>query len=170
MKTRAGRTIGLVALGALALCAGRVRAEVTAGGRAPDFALPSLKSGAKVSLSSLKGRVVVLDFWASWCEPCRKELPELGKIAKDYAGRGVAVLTVNIDKERQNAERLSRLLGVTVEVLLDPAGSVAGTYDLPKMPTSFVIDRKGLVRFVHAGFEGAPDVARLRRELDELTR
>ena len=80
------------------------------------------------------------------------------------------ILTVNIDKQRDNAERLVKQLGLSLDVLLDPAGSVAATYDLPKMPTSFVIDKKGIVRYVNEGFDGPGDISRFKKELDELTR
>ena len=151
------------------LCASAAFAGVGKGQHAPDFALPSLK-GQRVALSSLKGKVVLIDFWAQWCEPCKKELPQLDRLAKEYAGKGVVVVAVNIDKQRDNAERMVKQLGVSLDVLLDPAGSVAGAYDLPKMPTSFVVDKKGIVRYVNEGFEGSQDVARFKQELDDLTR
>src|SRR5438046_4892569 len=114
-------------------------AGVGKGQKAPDFTLHSLR-GDQVSLSSFRGKVVLLDFWAQWCEPCKQELPELQKLAQAYAGKNVVVIGVNLDKQRDNAERLARQLGLTFPVALDPSGGVAGTYDLPKMPTSFVID------------------------------
>ncbi len=153
----------------LALSSGLAVASVGKGQKAPDFAIPSLR-GTKLSLAALRGKVVLLDFWAQWCEPCKRELPELEKLYKAYAAKGVVVIGVNIDKQRDNAERLVRQLGITFDVGLDPTGATAGSYDLPKMPTSFLIDRKGVVRFVHDGFEGGDDVARFRKELDELTR
>jgi thiol-disulfide isomerase/thioredoxin len=119
-------------------------------------------------LSALRGKVVLIDFWAQWCEPCKKELPQLEKLSREYAGKGVVVLTVNIDKQRDNAERMAKQLGLTVDVLLDPAGSVAASYDLPKMPTSFVVDKKGIVRYVNEGFDGPKDVDRFKQQLDEL--
>jgi peroxiredoxin len=159
------KLVGVLAL----LIAGAAFAGVQKGQRAPEFSLPSL-SGSKVALSSLRGKVVVVDFWAHWCEPCKKELPQLDRLGKQYAQKGVVVLAVNIDEQRGDAERMVKQLGVSMDVLLDPARSVAGTYDLPKMPTSFVIDKKGLVRYVNAGFDGAKDVDRFKQELDELTR
>jgi peroxiredoxin len=149
------------------LAAGPALAGVGKGQKAPDFSLPTLKGGT-LSLAALKGKVVVLDFWAQWCEPCKRELPELERLSKSYAGKDVVFVSVNIDKSKDNAARLAQQLGITFDVGLDPAGSVAGTYDLPKMPTSFVIDKKGVVRFVHEGFEGAGDVARFKKEIDEL--
>jgi peroxiredoxin len=151
------------------LTAGAAFAGVQKGQRAPEFSLPSLK-GTTVTLGSMKGKVVLVDFWAQWCEPCKKELPQLDRLAKEYAAKGVVIVAVNIDKQRDNAERMVKQLGVSLPVLLDPAGSVAGTYDLPKMPTSFVIDKKGIVRFVNEGFDGPKDVDRFKQELDELTR
>jgi peroxiredoxin len=144
-------------------------AGVGKGQRAPEFSLPAL-SGSTVALSSLRGKVVLIDFWAQWCEPCKKELPQLDRLAKQYAGKGVVVVAVNIDKQKENAERMVKQLGVSLPVLLDPAGSVASTYDLPKMPTSFVVDKKGIVRFVNEGFDGPKDVDRFKQELDELTK
>jgi peroxiredoxin len=142
-------------------------AGVGKGQKAPEFSLPTLK-GPTQSLAGLRGKVVLIDFWAQWCEPCKKELPELDKLAKAYAGKGVVVLAVNIDKQRSNAERLVKQLGLSLDVLLDPAGSVAGSYDPPKMPSSFVVDKKGIVRFVNEGFEGPADVQKFKQELDEL--
>jgi len=154
----------LVALTPTAALAGAGKGQ-----KAPNFSLTTL-SGKKLSLASLRGKVVLLDFWAQWCEPCKKELPELQKLSAAYASRGVVVVSVNIDKQRENAERMAKLLGVTFEVGLDPAGSVAGMYDLPKMPTSFVLDKKGIIRFVHEGFEGSGDVDHFKQELDELAK
>jgi peroxiredoxin len=154
----------------LALCvAGVAFAGVQKGQRAPEFSLPSLK-GDTVALSSLRGKVVLIDFWAQWCEPCKKELPQLDQLAKQYAAKGVVIVAVNIDKQRDNAERMVKQLGVSLPVLLDPAGSVAGSYDLPKMPTSFVVDKKGIVRYVNEGFDGPKDVDRFKQELDALTK
>ncbi|MDB4968247.1 MAG: putative thiol:disulfide interchange protein DsbE [Myxococcales bacterium] len=144
-------------------------AGVGKGQRAPEFTLASLK-GPQVSLSALRGKVVLIDFWAQWCEPCKKELPQLEKLAREYAGKGVVIVAVNIDKQRENAERMAKQLGLTMDVLLDPAGSVASSYDLPKMPTSFVVDKKGIVRYVNEGFDGPKDVERFKQELDELTK
>ncbi len=149
------------------LTSGVAFAGVQKGERAPAFSLPSLK-GSTVTLSSMHGKVVLIDFWAQWCEPCKKELPQLDRLAKEYAPKGVVIVAVNIDKQRDNAERMVKQLGLSLNVLLDPAGSVAGTYDLPKMPTSFVVDKKGFVRYVNAGFDGPQDVARFKQELDDL--
>jgi peroxiredoxin len=152
------------------LLAGGAHAAVGKGQRAPGFTLPSLR-GPQMSLAQLRGKVVVIDFWAQWCEPCKKELPELVKLQSEFGARGVVIVAVNLDKQRENAERLVQQLRLdSLHVLLDPTGAVAGTYDLPKMPSSFVVDKKGIVRFVHEGFDGAGDVEKLRSELNELAK
>jgi peroxiredoxin len=158
--------LSIAAAAAFTLGASAAHAKVGKGQRAPGFSLASLK-GDKVSLAGLAGQVVVVDFWAQWCEPCKRELPELDKLQKAYAQRGVKIVAVNIDKQRDNADQLVRTLGLSLDVLLDPSGAVAATYDLPKMPSSYVVDKKGVVRFVHEGYENG-DVARFKKELDEL--
>lgn len=167
------RTAGFAVLAALTvpfifLPAARA---VEPGDRAPDFALKDLRGGT-VKLSSLRGKVVVLDFWASWCTPCKKELPALDALAQRWAKEGrkdIVVVAVNIDNDRSNAEKFLRAakISASIRVLLDPGGSVAARYDLPTMPTSFVIDRKGIVRHVHAGYR-AGDERRLAQEAESL--
>jgi thiol-disulfide isomerase/thioredoxin len=162
------RTSPLAMAAAVLLAPPPASAKAAKGQRAPGFNLSSLK-GDKISLSGLAGQVVVVDFWAQWCGPCKEELPQLDKLQKEYAGKGVKIITVNIDKQRDNAEKLVKMLGLSLEVLLDPSGSVAASYDLPKMPSSYVVDKKGVIRYVHEGFESG-DVARFKKELDELVK
>ena len=164
------RKIGLLWSLALSfIVAGPVVAEVVKGQKAPDFFLTTL-GGNRISLAGLRGKVVLIDFWAEWCGPCRLELPVLDKISRDLAGRGVVVVAVNIDKQRGNAERLVKSLGLSLDPALDPTGQVAATYDLPKMPTSYVLDKTGTVRFIHEGFEGSKDAAKIRAELEGLAK
>jgi thiol-disulfide isomerase/thioredoxin len=158
------------ALAVLFLCSVTSPAlAVKPGDRAPEIDLPSL-SGKRVKLSSLRGSVVVVDFWASWCVPCRKELPALDALAKRYADdrQPVVFLAVGIDKERANAEKQIAASKVTrLEVLLDPDGKTAAAYDIPTMPSSFIIDAKGLVKHMHAGYQSG-DEKKLAAEIDAL--
>ncbi len=139
-----------------------------AGKPAADFALPELHGG-NLKLAELRGKVVLVDFWATWCEPCIKELPELEKLQQQFAARDVVIVGISLDKERKNALELASSLKLKFKLLHDPEGKVAEAYDPPKMPSSYVIDRDGVVRFVNAGFSGAADVAKLRRELEQLS-
>ena len=152
----------------LGLAAATALASPKVGERASDFSLPTL-DGSKVKLSELRGKVVLIDFWASWCVPCRKELPALDALQKKYAG-SVVVLAVNVDKERANAEKLLSTVKVgALRILLDPDGKVAGAYDVPTMPSSFIVDTKGMVRNVHAGFSSG-DEKRFAAEIDALAK
>ncbi|HKA91881.1 MAG TPA: TlpA disulfide reductase family protein [Haliangiales bacterium] len=126
------------------------------GDRAHDFSLPSI-DGKSVTLSDLKGAVIIVDFWASWCGPCKKELPALDRLAAKYAGK-VVVLAVNIDKERKKADAfLSQAKVSRATVLLDPAGKVAAAYDVPTMPSSYVVDGHGIIKHVQAGYKSGDE-------------
>ena len=119
---------------------------------APDFTLTQLDGGA-VTLSKLRGRVVVLDFWATWCGPCRFSLPSLEVIYKQYQDHGVIVLLVNEGEEaatvRQWAQRR-----FTAPILLDRDEHVAQLYHATGLPTSLIIDQSGYLRYVHEGYGG----------------
>ena len=143
-------------------------AEVKEGSRASDFTLKDLK-GKTVKLSSFRGKVVVIDFWASWCAPCKKEMPALEGLAKKYADDGVAILAINIDKDRANSDKfLASQTLKHMRVLLDPSGNgVASQYDLPSMPTSYVVDKKGIVRHRHGGYNSG-DEKKVAKEIDAL--
>lgn len=158
--------LGVAALLSLPGIAG---AGQKAGQPAAAFALRDL-AGGELKLEELRGKVVVLDFFASWCEPCLKELPALETLHRKYAPAGVVFVAINLDKERQNALELVSRLKLTLKVLLDPEGKIAERYDPPKMPSSYVIDRAGVVRFVNEGFSGAADLVKLEKQLTELSK
>ena len=160
--------LALFALGSVAL-ATPAEAGQKASRSAAQFTLPELRGVGTTQLAELRGKVVLLDFWATWCEPCTKELPELEKLSREFAPLDVVVVGVSIDHERKNALDLAASLKLTFKLLHDPEGKVAEAYDPPKMPSSFVIDRDSVVRFVNEGFTGPADMAKLRRQLAQLT-
>ena len=128
----------------------------------PDLAVEAL-DGKTVSLASLRGRVVLLDVWASWCKPCEGELRALEGIAGRLGPRGVEVLAVSVDDERANVMKFLRTHTLrAVTVAHDPRKIVPETFGLTTMPTSYIIDRSGTVRHVNAGFvpEDAPVIER----------
>jgi peroxiredoxin len=119
---------------------------------APPFSTARLDGGT-VTLESLRGRVVLLNFWAVGCPPCRIEMPELEKIHRRYSGRGLQVLGVTeMNPERDEVARAVAEIGVTYPVLLDPDARIGALYGIEAHPTSVVIDVRGLVRFVNAGY------------------
>lgn len=123
-----------------------------AGRPAPDFQLP--KAGGEVQkLADLKGRVVYLDFWASWCGPCRKTFPWMNAMQKKYGPAGLTVVAVNVDEKRKDADEFLAKLPAEFTVLFDANGQLAKQYDLKGMPSAYLIDRNGMITTVHAGFK-----------------
>jgi cytochrome c biogenesis protein CcmG/thiol:disulfide interchange protein DsbE len=118
---------------------------------APHFTLPT--SAGTLSLADLKGKVVYLDFWASWCPPCRQSFPWMNEMETRYARQGLAVVAVNLDKDRTLAEKFLKEVPADFTVAFDPEGRVADSYHVPGMPSSFIIDRNGKIQVVHIGFQ-----------------
>ena len=133
----------------------------------PDVAVQDA-NGRPVRLSTYKGRIVLIDFWASWCGPCKVSFPALDVLAHEYEPRGVVVLAIDVDERRHDADGfLSTRPTRTMTVLLDHKGVAPSAFDVRGMPTSFIVDRAGKVRFTHMGFTG--DTAlQYRDELDQL--
>jgi peroxiredoxin len=118
---------------------------------APDFTLRTM-SGPNMRLAEQRGRVVMINFWATWCGPCRQEMPELAKLYDKYKSSGFVLMGVNVDDDTKNAVALAEKLGVKFPVLLDTDKTVSKAYDLSTMPSTVIIDRDGKVRFVHRGY------------------
>ena len=137
----------LLALPALA----RPAAAKAQGAPAPSFNLPG-RSGT-VSLDSLRGRVVYVDFWASWCEPCRRSFPWMKAMHERYADRGLTIVAINLDKDRRAADAFLEKFPARFLVAYDPAGKSAEAYRVSAMPSSFLIGPTGLLLSSHAGFE-----------------
>lgn len=140
-----------LALATLALCGGAAGAAVTPSAGAPDFTLPSI-GGPNLRLQEQRGRVVMINFWATWCGPCREEMPHLGRLYDKYRASGFVVLGVNIDDDPRKAADLATQLGMRFPVLLDTDKKVSRLYDLGTMPSTVLVDRDGRVRYVHRGY------------------
>jgi thiol-disulfide isomerase/thioredoxin len=151
----------------LALVISQGSLAASQGQTAPNFKLPGIKTGNLMSLRSLRGKVVYLDFWASWCGPCRQSLPLLNDLRKELRSKGFEVLAVNLDEEKSDAKAFLKQFPVSYPVLLDAKGKVPEKYDLPGMPTSYLIDRKGKIRSVHIGFK-KQDMSKIRKEVMSL--
>ncbi|MDE2300070.1 MAG: TlpA family protein disulfide reductase [Burkholderiales bacterium] len=141
-----------LALGAaLTLVAGAPALAVAPASIAPDFTLRAL-NGPNLRLQEQRGRVVMINFWATWCGPCRQEMPHLNRLYQKYKGSGFVLLGVNVDDDTRNAAEVAAKLGVTFPVLLDTDKQVSRRYDLATMPSTVLIDRDGKVRYVHRGY------------------
>jgi thiol-disulfide isomerase/thioredoxin len=119
--------------------------------QAPGFTLQSVDGGT-VSLAQFKGDVVMINFWASWCGPCRQEMPLLDNIYKQYKDMGFVLLGVNVEPDSHDANAWLKKTPVSYPILYDPRSQVSQLYRVQAMPTTVIIDRQGVVRFVHNGY------------------
>ncbi len=122
------------------------------GKQAPDFTLRS-DQGDNKKLSEYRGKVVLINFWASWCGPCQQELPKLAELKELHDEFDFELLAINIDEEPQKAIRLAKKLGINFPVLFDKEKSVSKLYDIDAMPMTVLIDRNGDVRYLHRGYK-----------------
>ena len=122
------------------------------GQTAPDFALKS-STGENMRLSEYRGDVVMVNFWATWCGPCRQEMPLLDELYQRYSRVGFNLLGVNIDDDSRRAMQMIDELGVDFPVLFDATKRVSELYDVDAMPVTVIIDREGTVRYVHQGYK-----------------
>jgi peroxiredoxin len=119
---------------------------------APDFAGDSMNGKGRFSLAQSKGKVVLVDFWATWCEPCKKSFPKLEEIRVKYAASGLEIAAVSEDDEQNGVKDFGTTHGAKFPLLWDKDKSIANKWHPPNMPSSFIVDKKGIVRFVHLGY------------------
>lgn len=141
---------------------------VVVGTTAPDFSGKTLDEAA-FSLAKLRGRVVYLDFWASWCPPCRVSLPWMEMIRERYSKEKFSVVTVNLDSDPSAAVQMLKEVNAQFVTVSDPSGSIARLFSPPAMPTSYLIDREGVVRAVVKGFRES-EKEPLEEKIKELLR
>ena len=148
----------LVACALLAAAAPASAANLQTLAPAPDFTLRSM-DGPNLRLAEQRGRVVMVNFWATWCGPCRQEMPHLNKLYDKYRDAGFVLLGVNIDDNARTATDLATKLGLKFPVLLDTDKAVSRLYDLGSMPATVLIDREGRVRHLHRGYREGYEIA-----------
>jgi DsbE subfamily thiol:disulfide oxidoreductase len=127
--------------------------------------MTAVEGEVTISLADFRGKIVILNFWASWCAPCREEAPELEATWLESRGEGVQVLGVDHQDDRASATAFARDVGVTYPSVFDPAGELAASYGLVGLPTTFVIDGAGRIRWM---FTGKVDRAGLREALADI--
>ena len=117
---------------------------------------------------NLKGQVVLLDFWASWCAPCKQSFPVMDQLYKDNSGRGLVIVAVSVDEKSSDMEKFLKKNPVSFSVVRDAGHKLVKATDVSTMPTSFLIDRAGKVRFVHTGFQGKTTAKQYQQEVEQL--
>ena len=130
---------------------------------APDFVLRSV-AGENVRLSEHLGEVIIINFWASWCGPCRQEMPLLDELYGRYQRAGLTLLSVNLDDDKERAIEMAKTLAVSYPVLLDDRKEVSRSYQVGSMPSTVLIDREGVIRYVSEGFKPGYE----RRYIEQL--
>lgn len=126
---------------------------VSIGDTTPDFKLPQVQGNHFKSLSDFHGKVVYLDFWASWCAPCRKSFPLMNTLYHKYKKQGLEVVAINMDEEDHSLQRFLQKSPVDFTLLRDQQQTTAEKFQVAVMPSSFLIDRSGHIRYIHQGFK-----------------
>ena len=142
----------IIALVFSAFAASSLASSGMEGQKAPDFALKS-STGDNLRLSEYRGDVVMINFWATWCGPCRQEMPLLDELYNRYQRVGFNLLGVNIDDDSRRAMQMAEELGIDFPVLFDASKEVSRLYEVEAMPVTVLVDREGTVRYVHHGYK-----------------
>lgn len=158
----------LLTTAALLFACTLAQATVTLQAIAPDFTLKRAEGG-NLRLGEQRGQVVMVNFWASWCGPCRQEMPHLNRLYDKYKSSGFTLLAVNIDDDPRHGAATAVKWGLKFPVLLDADKTVTRRYDLGAMPSTVLIDRDGRVRYLHRGYREGVEEA-YERQIRELVK
>jgi thiol-disulfide isomerase/thioredoxin len=145
------RSIRLSLAFALALVVAASARAAGVGDSAPAFSLPTA-GGDAIALDTLRGKIVYVDFWASWCGPCKRSFPWMNAMNDKYGTRGLAIVAINVDRKRADAERFLAQVPASFTVVYDPAGGTPSAYAVRAMPSSYIVDAGGRIVDVEHGF------------------
>jgi thiol-disulfide isomerase/thioredoxin len=162
-KTRLSRLLAIAA--AMACLAGAAPAPVVPGSLFPSLSGAELGGGP---LPETAGQVVLVDFWASWCAPCKASFPAYSRLQGTFAGRGLVIIGISVDDNPSAYSAFVAKLKPAFATAHDSKHRLVADVQVPTMPTCYLIDRSGMVRFIHAGFHGDQTENRLRREIEAL--
>lgn len=168
--TRRRLTLLVLATLILGVFASAANAQIPAGRKAPDFTLADLNGNTfKLSSNFVKpGKIVVLDIWATWCPPCKREIPVLIDLNTRYKPKGVVFVGVALDQSKATVAKFAKDQGITYTLLHDPQGEKTGPlYNVKPIPETYIIDKKGVIRYVHVGF-GPDDAKKMENEIKAL--
>jgi peroxiredoxin len=154
------------ALLVLGLLLSTAPSELKTGTKAKNFTVSSM-TGEETSLAQLRGKVVLINFWATWCVPCREELPRLSAMQEKLRQRGLIVLAISVDNERENVADFLQQNEIRLQPFWDRDKRISKLYDPQAMPSSYVIDRNGTLRFIHHGYSPS-EIKQIEAEINQL--
>jgi peroxiredoxin len=134
---------------------------------APDFSASSVNGKGSVRVGASKGKVLIVDFWATWCEPCKKSFPKLQELYTKYKVSGMDLIAVSEDDENQGITDFGSTYGAKFPLVWDDGKNIASKWKPPSMPSTFIVDKKGVVRFVHFGYHDGEE-AQIEKEVKSL--
>lgn len=155
----------LVFMFAAAMGLPALAADLKVGDALPDLA--PMKLEGKLP-DTLKDKVVLLDFWASWCDPCKESFPAMDELQKKYAAQGLVIIAVNVDEKKQDMEDFLKGKNASFSIVRDAAQKLVAKAGIATMPSSFLFDRTGKIRFTHAGFHGEETKKQYAQEIESL--
>ena len=166
MTSGSRRRVCAAVLMLLIAAAAIVSASAAEGTPAPNVELRTAK-GPRVRLSDFRGKVVLLEIWASWCPDCKVSFPAANRLYREFKDKGLEVIAVNVDEQRKDAEAFLRTNPHALKVMFDPRAKVPEAFGTIGMPTSYIIDPRGMIRYTHEGYDETTDAA-YRREIMAL--
>jgi len=137
------------------------------GSPGPEFSQQSVNGKGKISFKGLNGKVAIVDFWATWCEPCKKSFPKLQELYVKYKASGLEIAAISEDDENQGLTDFGSTYGAKFPLVWDDGKAIAGKWQPKSMPATFIVDRKGIVRFVHLGYHDGEE-AEIEKEVKSL--
>jgi len=147
------------------VCLSLLLGSYTYAQKAPSFVLPG--NNKSINLEKLKGKVVYLDFWASWCDPCRKSFPWMNEMHSRFNGEDFTIVAVNLDATKSDATKFLKIVPAKFDIAYDPNGTVAEKYHLKAMPSSYLIDKNGNLVFAHKGYREG-EAAEIEEKIHQL--
>jgi peroxiredoxin len=160
------RRVSAAVMLAVMLIAAIATGSAASGTPAPNVELRTSK-GPRVRLADFRGKVVLLEIWASWCPDCKVSFPATDRLHREFRHRGVEVIAVNVDEQRKDAEAFLKAHPHELKVMFDPRAKIPEAFGTIGMPTSYVIDPRGMIRYTHEGYDETTDAA-YRREIMAL--
>ena len=140
---------------------------ISVGDTVPSFKARTIDGSKSVSLDEYRGKVVLVDFWASWCPPCLKSLPKYNDLRREIGTTNFEIVAINVDENTEDAKKFLQKHPVSYPVAKDPKGILPGVFGVKAMPTSYLVDKNGVVQYVHAAFKDG-DIEKIKKEIEKL--